>query len=111
MFKPGEALTAALKVSGQANRAVAALEVRNQRGELVFRTDTTLGQVDGDTEISFEIPKLALLGGDYDLAAGVLEQDAPQGGALDRVARFSVAQVSDGEGVADLRGNWSVDET
>ena len=26
---------------------------------------------------------------------------------LDRVARFSVAQVSDGEGVADLRGEWS----
>ena len=45
-----------------------------------------------------------LLGGDYDLAAGVLDQDAPQGRLLDRVARFSVAAVSDGEGVADLRG-------
>ena len=26
---------------------------------------------------------------------------------LDRVARFSVAQVSDGEGIADLRGAWT----
>ena len=85
-----------------------ALEVRDQRGELVFRTDRALGEVDGRLEASFEIERLALLGGDYDLAAGVLEQDAPQGRLLDRVARFSVASVSDGEGVADLRGKWRV---
>ena len=29
---------------------------------------------------------------------------------LDRVARFSVAHVSDGEGVADLRGTWSIEQ-
>ena len=108
MFRPGEALRADLVVAGAAERAVLALEVRDQRGELVFRTDTTVGRVTERLEASFQIPRLALLGGDYDIAAGVLDQDAPQGQLLDRVARFSVAQVADGEGVADLRGAWSV---
>ena len=108
MFRPGEALRASFTVAGRAERAVLALEVRDQRGELVFRTDSTVGAVDGRLQAAFEVPRLALLGGDYDLAAGAHEQDAPQGRLLDRVARFSVAQVSDGEGVADLRGEWKV---
>jgi lipopolysaccharide transport system ATP-binding protein len=108
MFRPGEPLRAAIAVEGSAERAVLALEVRYQRGDLIFRTDATVGAVAGRLEASFEIPRLALLGGDYDLAAGVLDQDAPQGRLLDRVARFSVAQVSDGEGVVDLRGTWTV---
>ena len=106
MFRPGEALRARIAIEGRAERAVLAIEVRDQRGDLVFRTDTTVGAVSGGHETSFDIERLALLGGDYDLAAGVLDQDAPQGRLLDRVARFSVAQVSDGEGVADLRGTW-----
>ena len=108
MFRPGEPLRVRLVVDGHAERAVMALEVRDQRGELVFRTDRAVGEVDGRLEASFDIERLALLGGDYDLAGGVLEQDAPQGRLLDRVARFSVANVSDGEGVADLRGTWRV---
>jgi len=64
--------------------------------------------VTGELDATFDIERLALLGGDYDLAAGVLDQDAPQGGQLDRVTRFSVASVADGEGVADLRGTWVV---
>jgi hypothetical protein len=59
---------------------------------------------------SFEIPRLALLGGDYDLVAGALDQDAPPGPMLDRVARFSIAHVSDGEGVVDLRGTWAIEQ-
>jgi ABC-type polysaccharide/polyol phosphate transport system ATPase subunit len=108
MFRPGEPLRVSLVVDGRAERAVMALEVRDQRGEVVFRTDRAIGEIDGRLEASFDIERLALLGGDYDLAAGVLEQDAPQGRLLDRVARFSVASVSDGEGVADLRGTWRV---
>ena len=94
--------------TGTRERAVLALEVRDQRGELVFRTDKAVGAVDGRLEGTFDVERLALLGGDYDLAAGVLDQDAPQGRLLDRVTRFSVASVADGEGVADLRGEWSV---
>ena len=106
MFRPGEQLRAELSVAGRAERAVVALEVRDQRGELIFRTDATIGAVEESVNASFEVVRLGLLGGDYDLAVGALDQDAPPGAMLDRVARFSVAQVSDGEGIADLRGEW-----
>ena len=75
-------------------------------GETLFRTDASIGPVHGRTEISFDISRLALLGGDYDLAVAASDQDAPQ--IMDRLARFSVAVTSDGEGVVDLRGEWTV---
>jgi hypothetical protein len=87
---------------------VAALEVRDARGERCFRTDTSLGPVEGRLELSFDIPRLALLGGDYDVAVGVGDHDAPAGAALDRLARFSVPRTLEGEGIADLRGTWTV---
>ena len=99
-----------LALAGRAERAVVALEVRYQSGEAIFRTDATVGAVRDRLTASFEIPRLALLGGDYDLVAGALDQDAPPGPMLDRFARFSVAQVSDGEGVVDLRGSWTVEQ-
>ena len=110
MFRTGEPLRVSLAVEARApaERAVAALEVRDERGELCFRTDTTLGAVDGRLEVSFDVARLVLLGGDYDVAVGAYDQDAPAGGLLDRVARFSVAQTLEGEGVADLRGAWTV---
>jgi ABC-type polysaccharide/polyol phosphate transport system ATPase subunit len=109
MFRPGEPMRVQLALAGRAERAVVALEVRYQSGEAIFRTDTTVGAVQDRLSASFEIPRLALLGGDYDLVAGALDQDAPPGPMLDRVARFSVTHVSDGEGVADLRGSWTVE--
>ena len=108
MFRPGEALRARLAMEGRAERAVVALEVRDQAGALVFRTDRAIGAVEGRLEATFDVDRLALLGGDYDVVGGVLDQDAPQGHSLDRVARFSVASVSDGEGLADLRGTWTI---
>jgi len=109
-FRPGEELRVALTLDCPlaAQRAVAALEVRDQRGERCFRTDATIGAVAGRVQVGFTIARLALLGGDYDIAVGAYDQDAPLGGLLDRVARFSVAQTLEGEGVADLRGTWSV---
>ena len=100
-----------MATSEPAERVVAALEVRDQRGETCFRTDTALGSVDESAEVSFTVERLALLGGDYDVAVGAAEQDAPAGAWLDRVARLSVAPVSGGEGVADLRGTWSVGDS
>ncbi len=110
LFRPGEALAVAitLECRAPAERALVALEVRDARGELCFRTDTALGAVSGTVEVGFETPRLALLGGDYDLAVGAHDQDAPPSGLLDRVARFSVTETLDGQGVADLRGAWSI---
>ncbi len=109
-FRTGEELGVRMSVRAlePAERAVVALEVRNQRGEVCFRTDETVGELRGETAVSFSVARLNLLGGDYDVAVGVYDQDAPTSGFLDRVAKFSVAHTADGEGVADLRGTWSL---
>jgi ABC-2 type transport system ATP-binding protein len=108
MFRPGEALRAHVVVDAPAPvaRGLIALEVRDMRGETLFRTDASLGPVHGRTVVTFDVPRLALLGGDYDLAVAASDQDAPQ--VMDRLARFAVAQTGDGEGVVDLRGEWTV---
>jgi ABC-type polysaccharide/polyol phosphate transport system ATPase subunit len=108
MFRPGEALRAEVAVEAPAPvaRGLIALEVRDTRGETVFRTDASLGPVHGRAAVSFDVPRLNLLGGDYDLAVAASDQDAPQ--VMDRLSRFAVAQTSDGEGIVDLRGEWTV---
>jgi ABC-type polysaccharide/polyol phosphate transport system ATPase subunit len=108
MFRPGETMRVevALQAPAPVARGVVALEVRDMRGDTLFRTDASVGPVYGRGEVSFDIPRLALLGGDYDLAVAASDQDAPQ--IMDRLARFSIAATSDGEGVVDLRGEWTV---
>ena len=110
VFRSGEpaAVALTLQCRERAERAVAALEVRDEHGQLCFRTTTVLGSLDGRAEVTFEVPRLALLGGDYDLAAGVYDEAGSGGEPLDRIVHFSVAQTPEGEGVADLRGSWTV---
>jgi ABC-type polysaccharide/polyol phosphate transport system ATPase subunit len=107
-FRPAEAMRVEVVLDAPAPvaRGVLALEVRDMRGDTLFRTDSSVGPVHGRGEVTFDIPRLALLGGDYDLAVAASDQDAPQ--VMDRLARFSVAATSDGEGVVDLRGEWTV---
>jgi ABC-type polysaccharide/polyol phosphate transport system ATPase subunit len=83
-----------------------ALEVRSQDGTRVFSTTTPLELgPDGIAWLAFDVPQLALLGGDYDLA--LASTDGPDdGGPLDRTIRFSVAQEPGAEGIVDLRGTW-----
>ena len=109
-FRTGEPMRVAIELdcSAPAERGVAALEVRSERGELCFRTDTALGAVEGRVALAFDIPSLGLLAGDYDVAVGAGDHDAPPGGFLDRVTRFSVPPTLEGEGIADLRGTWVV---
>jgi ABC-type polysaccharide/polyol phosphate transport system ATPase subunit len=109
-FEPGETLRVRMTLAFErpAERAMAALEVRDERGVTVFRTDTALGAVEGPVEACFEIPRLALLGGEYEVAAGAAEHDAPAGGMLRSATRLSVASTLEGEGIADLRGSWTV---
>ncbi|MEX2253644.1 MAG: ATP-binding cassette domain-containing protein, partial [Thermoleophilaceae bacterium] len=112
MYRTGEPLTVELEIVADSEvhgRALLALEVRDQRGELCFRTDHSLGVPERSTRVSFQVPALTLLGGDYDLAVGAYEHEAPGVRLLDRVARFSVAESLDGEGVADLRGSWLIE--
>jgi ABC-type polysaccharide/polyol phosphate transport system ATPase subunit len=108
MFRPGEAMRVELSLDAPAPvaRGVVALEVRDMRGDTLFRTDAAVGPVNGRGAVTFDSPRLALLGGDYDLAVAASDQDAPH--LMDRLARFSVAATSDGEGVVDLRGEWTV---
>jgi ABC-type polysaccharide/polyol phosphate transport system ATPase subunit len=108
MFRPGEAMRVelALQAPAPVARGLVALEVRDVRGDTLFRTDASVGPVHGSGAVTFDIPRLNLLGGDYDLAVAASDQDAPQ--VMDRLARFSVAATSDGEGVVDLRGEWTV---
>jgi ABC-type polysaccharide/polyol phosphate transport system ATPase subunit len=109
-FRTGEPLRVQMRVASAegADRAVAALEVRDERGQTAFRTDATLGRLEGEVTVAFDVPRLNLLGGDYDVAVGAFPQDAPPGERLDRVGRFSVAMTLEGEGIADLRGAWTV---
>ena len=109
-FEPGEALRVrmALVFERPAERAMAALEVRDARGVTVFRTDTALGPVEREVVACFDVARLALLGGEYEVAAGAADHDPPASGMLRSVTRLSVASTLEGEGIADLRGSWSV---
>jgi ABC-type polysaccharide/polyol phosphate transport system ATPase subunit len=109
-FRPGEAVSVQMRLRAPAGaeRAVAALEVRSARGELCFRTDTVVGTVQGEVEVCFETPALALLEGSYDVAVGAQAQDAPPGALLDRLTGLTVTASEGGEGIADLRGRWTV---
>lgn len=108
MFRTGEQMRVSLAISSDTpvERGLVALEVRDARGDTVFRTDESLGPVHGRVDVTFDVPRLNLLGGDYDVAVAASDQDAPQ--AMDRLAHFSVAATADGEGLVDLRGEWIV---
>ena len=109
-YRPGDALAVRMRLHAreEAERAMVALEVRSQRGELCFRTDTAIGTVEGEIEVSFEVSRLALLEGTYDVAVGAHSQDAPPGALLDRLTSLVVSRAEGGEGIADLRGSWKV---
>ncbi|MHB8656973.1 MAG: ABC transporter ATP-binding protein [Solirubrobacteraceae bacterium] len=95
------------------------LELRGQDGTCVFATSTAVALgADGTAQLSFAVPELALLGGDYDLSLGAgpgsgsggagggrdgADQERP---ALDRTVRFSVPRTTGAEGLVDLRGSW-----
>jgi ABC-type polysaccharide/polyol phosphate transport system ATPase subunit len=113
VFRSGEPLRVELELAGgdrATGEATVVIEVRDEHGRAVFRTSAAVGAADGGGGAAvFEVPRLALLGGDYDLAAAALDAEDVEGEAVafDRVARFSVAPEAGAEGIADLRGAWS----
>jgi hypothetical protein len=112
VFRPGDTVAVTLEVAVQPESEPRwlVLEVRDADGKRVFRTAAEpelAAAAGGAGALRFEIPRLALLGGDYDLAAGFAPPDAdPE--HFDRVQRFAVLREEGGEGLVDLRGTWSV---
>jgi ABC-type polysaccharide/polyol phosphate transport system ATPase subunit len=82
------------------------VELRAASGTALFRTSGPVELApDGTATLAYEIPDLALLGGDYDVAVGAGADAAPI--VLDRSSRFAVArEPSSAEGIVDLRGAW-----
>jgi ABC-type polysaccharide/polyol phosphate transport system ATPase subunit len=102
VFRAGEPLRLAVRLAARGPRAGTRLrlEVRDAGGRTVFRTHTEAPLHEGAARLTFEVARLSLLGGDYDLvlAAGA--------GGPDRVVPLSVADEPGAEGVVDLRGTW-----
>ncbi len=107
VFHTGEQLRLVLDLDAPdaAPEVSVMIEVRRVTGQSVFRSRGGVTP-SGGGRLSFEIPRLALLGGDYDLAIGVHEPGDPAPG-IDRLLSFSVTEADDADGVADLRGNWT----
>lgn len=108
VFETGEAVKLALELSVRAGAPDSALviEVRQATGQPVFRSSTPIASARGDGRLVFEIPRLTLLGGDYDIALGVHEPGDSAPG-IDRLLSFSVVSPEGAEGIADLRGTWT----
>lgn len=109
VFAPGEKLRLVLGLDARvhAPRVNVVLEVRKASGQPVFRTTTLLGELVDCAIVAFTVARLSLLGGDYDLVVGVHEPgDADPG--IDRLIGFSVAATAGAEGIADLRGSWTM---
>jgi len=111
VFRPGDALTVTLELAARADAPPRwlVLEVRDAEGRRVFRTAAEPALASAGGTVRFAIPRLALLGGDYDLAAG-FAAPASDPEHYDRVQRFAVLREDGGEGLVDLRGTWSVAE-
>jgi ABC-type polysaccharide/polyol phosphate transport system ATPase subunit len=107
VFRSGDPLriVVTLRVLAPVDDPHIALEVRAQDGASIFRTVAQVSIPDAQAAtLAFDIPRLALLGGDYDLLLAATDGEGD--GVLDRAIRFSVGREPGGEGIADLRGTW-----
>jgi ABC-type polysaccharide/polyol phosphate transport system ATPase subunit len=105
VFKTGEPLRIVLGVGVRAGATPTRIhfELRRTSGEPVFSAGHVV-DLSAPARVTFDIGALHLLGGDYDLVVA-----AQQGEGIDRMVSLSVAATPDAEGVADLRGTWSVE--
>ncbi len=110
VFAAGEPLhlVLGLGVRPGAQPCRVAFELRQASGQPVFGAGEAIDLGGRPGRLTFEIPRLALLGGDYDLVVAVQEPGDPDPG-IDRLVGLSVAETPDAEGVADLRGTWRLD--
>jgi len=113
VFRAGETVRIALTLgaTGPATGPLLRLEVRDLDGRGLFATQSAPAVGDGAARLVFEIPRLSLLGGDYEVALSVMDTGIPDAAAYDRVVGFAVADEPGAEGVVDLRGTWTATET
>ncbi len=106
IFHAGEAVRIALtlRATGSAREPLLRLEVRDQDRRPLFATQSAPAV--GAAQLIFEIPRLGLLGGDYQLFVSVRDAGIPGAASYDRLAGFAVADEPGAEGVVDLRGTW-----
>jgi ABC-type multidrug transport system ATPase subunit len=107
LFHSGQPMQVMLTLAGRlvTERPQLVLEVFDEHGARVFRVESPPMEAAAGGVVLFEIPRLALLGGDYYLAAGAIAVGGAEPG-FDRLLRFGVVPVLDAQGVADLRGSW-----
>jgi ABC-type polysaccharide/polyol phosphate transport system ATPase subunit len=110
VFATGERLRVVLTLAGSEPEAEVelVLEIRQVAGPPVFRTSQMVPAPAAPQSVVFDIPRLALLGGDYELAVGAREPGEEEPPISDRVLPFSVAHTEGGQGIADLRGSWAL---
>jgi ABC-type polysaccharide/polyol phosphate transport system ATPase subunit len=98
-------IAAELRIRAPVPHPELALEIRSGEGSRVFATATAIPSTpDTPIRIVFEIPSLALLGGDYDVSLAAGDQGVDPD--VDRTVGFSVAAEPGAEGIVDLRGSW-----
>ncbi len=104
IFSPGEPLRIQLDIGVRPGAVPTriAFELRRANGQPVFATGHEV-DLHEPARLTFEIPALHLLGGDYDLVVAAQQDDG-----IDRLVGLSVAATPEVEGVADLRGTWSL---
>jgi ABC-type polysaccharide/polyol phosphate transport system ATPase subunit len=107
VFRTGGAmqLHVGLRARRALQRGALRVELRAGDGTRLFRTDVSV-ELDaaGSARMAFDVPDLALLGGDYDLALGAAA--AGEEPSVERTLRFSVADSGGPAGIVDLRGSW-----
>jgi ABC-type polysaccharide/polyol phosphate transport system ATPase subunit len=108
VFVPGEPVQLVLDLDARpgAPNVSIVVEVRQATGLPVFRSRIPVPSSEGGGRLVFEVPRLTLLGGDYDVVLGVHEPGDTAPG-IDRMLSFSVTGTDAAEGIADLRGSWS----
>jgi ABC-2 type transport system ATP-binding protein len=109
VFEPGDCLRLVLDLDAAPDvpEVSVTIDVRHADGRAVFRTHSPARAPVDDGRLVFEVPRLALLGGDYDLAIAIHEPSGTPAG-IDRLLTFTVLSTADAEGIADLRGTWTV---
>ena len=95
------------RLFGQQPDVKLVIEVRQASGHPVFNAETRVDGEDLPGRVTFSVPRITLLGGDYDLVVGVHEPGDGDPG-IDRLIGFSVAATEGGGGFVDLRGSWRV---